>query len=287
MRIILATDGSDESLRAAGLLAQLPLSDSPQITVVTVVVDTPMDEIDTEVWLKVREASRATALQNYQTILPKLGALAANAEHVLVEGHPSRVIIDTAKARDADLIVLGARGHSLISRVLLGSTADYVSNRARCPVLVVRPQTPTRPDGPLRIILAYDGTAGSKVAAQQLFDLPWPAETQIQITTLLERPHLLPDDEIYDPPAIAEGERKLAELVAQAECSANVRYRVRETNHVGDTLARLADEESGDLIFVGETGRSALAQFFIGSAARHILHHSTSSVWIARVKDWS
>ena len=287
MRIIVAADGSEESQRAAGLLAQLPLPESSQITVVTVVVDTPMDEIDAEVWLKVREASRASALQNYQTILPKLGALAANAEHVLLEGHPSRVIVEAAKERDADLIVVGARGHSLIARVLLGSTADYVSNRARCPVLVVRPQTPTRLAGPLRIILAYDGTPGSKVAAQQLFDLPWPAETQIQITTLLERPHLLPDDEIYDPQAIADGERKLAELVAPVECSAKIRYHVRETSHVGDTLALLADEESGDLIFVGETGRSALAQLFIGSAARHILHHSASSVWVARVKNWS
>ncbi|MCA9182259.1 MAG: universal stress protein, partial [Planctomycetales bacterium] len=127
MRIILAVDGSDESQMAASLLTQLPLPESSQITVVTVVVDTPMDEIDAEVWLKVREASRVTALQNYQAVLPKLGALAANAEHLLEEGHPSRVIVEAAKERDADLIVVGARGHSLIARVLLGSTADFVA----------------------------------------------------------------------------------------------------------------------------------------------------------------
>lgn len=287
MRIILALDGSDESHKAADLLARLPLPESSQITVVTVVIDTPMDEIDTEVWMKIREASRVTALQNYQAVLPKLGAFAANAEHLLLEGHPSRVIVDAAKGRDADLIILGARGHSLIARVLLGSTADYVANRARCPVLVVRPQTPKQTSGPLRIILAYDGSAGSEVAAQQLFAFPWGADTQIQITTLLERPRFLPEDEVYDPQAIADGERKLSELVAKAECSANIRYHVRETNHVGDALAHLAEQEQGDLMFVGETGRSALAQFFLGSAARHILHHSASSVWIARGKNWS
>lgn len=287
MRIILAVDGSEESQMAADLLTQLPLPESSQITVVTVVVDTPMDEIDAEVWLKVREASRVTALQNYQSVLPRLGALAANAEHLLEEGHPSRVIVDAAQARDADLIVVGARGHSLIARVLLGSTADYVANHARCPVLVVRPQAPNRPAGPLKIILAYDGTPGSRVAANQLFSFPWEADTQIQITTLLERPRLLPEDEVYDPQAIADGERKLTELVAEAHCSANIRYLVRETVHVGDALAHLADEAQGDLMFVGETGRSALARFFIGSAAKHILNHSASSVWIARGKKWN
>lgn len=286
MRIILAVDGSGESQNAADFLARLPLPEASQVTVVTVVADAPMDEIGPEVWMKVREASRATALQNYQTVLPKLGALSANAEHLLQEGHPSRVILDAAKERNADLIVVGAHGHSLISRVLLGSTSNYVANHARCPVLVVRPQAAGRPAGPLRVILAYDGSAGSKLAAQQLFAFKWTADTQVQITTLLERPHLLPDDEVYDPQAIADGERKQAELVAETGCTANVRYGVRETTHVGDTLARLADEEQGDLIFVGETGRSALAQFFLGSAARHILHHSTSSVWIAREKQW-
>lgn len=287
MRIILALDGSDESLKAAEFLTRLPLPEQAQVTVVTVVVDTPMGEIDAEVWMKVREASRTTALQNYQAVLPKLGALAAQAEHVLQEGHPSRVVLDAAKERDADLIVLGARGHSLVARALLGSTSDYVANHARCPVLVVRPQGKNRPSGALRVVLAYDDSAGSKVAAQQLFALPWTADTQVQITTLLERPHLLAEDEVYDPQAIAEGEKKLKELVAAANCSAKISYCVRETQHVGDTLAHLADEEHGDLIIVGETGRSALAQFFLGSAARHILHHSSSSVWIARGKHWA
>ncbi|MCA9181027.1 MAG: universal stress protein, partial [Planctomycetales bacterium] len=156
-----------------------------------------------------------------------------------------------------------------------------------CPVLVVRPQAPNRPAGPLKIILAYDDSPGSKVAAKQLFSFPWAADTQIQITTLLERPHLLHKDEVYDPQAIADGERKLTELVAEAHCSANVHYLVRETIHVGDALAHLADEAHGDLMFVGETGRSALARFFVGSAAKHILHHSASSVWIARGKQWN
>ncbi len=287
MRILLAMDGSETALGAARFLTRLPLGPETQITVVTGVTDTPVGEIDVEVWMRVRESARQMAGQHYQSALQQLGGLANQAEHVLAEGHPNRVILDVAKQRDVDLIVLGARGHSMIARTLLGSTSDYVANHARCPVLVVRPASvaPNK-TGPLRIVLAYDGSAGSKVAAQQLFAFPWSAQTQVQITTLLERPHLLADEEIYDAQAIASGEQSLKQLVDGASCSANISYRVRETTHVGDSLAHLADEELGDLIVVGETGRSALAQFFLGSAARHILHHSVASVWIARNKKW-
>lgn len=286
MRIILALDGSDESLAAARFLRRLPLPAHTRVAVVTAIVDTPMDEIDTEVWIEVREASRATALQNYQAVLPHLGQWSAQAEHLLVEGHPSRVILETAKEQAADLIVLGARGHSLVTRVLLGSTSDYVANHAACPVLIVRPPAEDRGDAPLRVLLAYDGSAGSKLAAEQLFTLDWTTDTQLQLTTLLERPHLLPEDQVYDSQAISESQQKLVALAAKSDCAANVSYDVRETQHVGDSLAYLADEQDGDLIFIGETGRSALAKFFLGSATRHVLHHSSRSVWIARRKNW-
>lgn len=286
MRIILALDGSDESLAAARLLKRLPLPEQTRLTVVTAIVDTPMDEIDAQVWMQIREASRATAVENYRAVLPQLGSLADKAEHLLLEGHPSRVILDTAKEHDVDLIVLGARGHSLIARVLLGSTSDYVANHAACSVLVVRPPAEAQTAGPLRVLLAYDESAGAVVAAEQLFALDWTANTKLQLTTLLERPQLLPEDQVYDVEAVSESQQRLEALAAKSNCAANVSYDVRETQHVGDALAHLADEQQGDLIFIGDTGRSALAQFFLGSATRHVLHHSGRSVWIARHKNW-
>ena len=292
MRLLLALDGSDVSKYATDFITRLPWPSGTEVTVVTVVVDTAMGEIDGEVWMKIRETAHHTAQQNYQEAAAKLGAKFATVEHVLEEGHPNRAILEVAKRRDVDLLVLGARGHSLVARVLLGSTSDYVANHARCPVLVVRPPSAEAlaagklPTAPMKVILAYDGSPGSKQAAAQMFALDWNADTQIQITTLLERPPLIPDEEIYDEAAIEEGEKNLAALVAEAKCKANVSYRVRETVHVGDTLAYLADEQHGDVIFVGDTGKSALAQFFLGSAAKHILHHSSSSVWVARSKGW-
>ena len=53
-------------------------------------------------------------------------------------GPAIRTIVDAAETGGADLIVLGATGHSALGRVLLGSTADRVVQHAPCPVLVHR-----------------------------------------------------------------------------------------------------------------------------------------------------
>ena len=50
-------------------------------------------------------------------------------------------LMDEAKAKGADLIVLGSHGYTGIKRLLLGSIALYVVSHAPCSVEVVRPQS--------------------------------------------------------------------------------------------------------------------------------------------------
>lgn len=56
---------------------------------------------------------------------------------VLAVGHPAEVIVDVARDKDADMIVVGTRELSFYQRVLGQSTSDAVSHRARCDVLIV------------------------------------------------------------------------------------------------------------------------------------------------------
>jgi nucleotide-binding universal stress UspA family protein len=53
-------------------------------------------------------------------------------------GTPSNVILDTAEDNNYDLIVIGARGHSRLNQVLIGSTAEKVLRHTPCSLLVVR-----------------------------------------------------------------------------------------------------------------------------------------------------
>jgi nucleotide-binding universal stress UspA family protein len=53
----------------------------------------------------------------------------------VVEGHPARVLVE--RAADADLLVVGSRGHGGFAGMLLGSVGLHVLAHAACPVLVV------------------------------------------------------------------------------------------------------------------------------------------------------
>ena len=60
------------------------------------------------------------------------------AEYELAEGHPPDEIVKFAEARDADLVVVGTRGHGAIAGSLLGSVSSEVVHASGRPVVVVR-----------------------------------------------------------------------------------------------------------------------------------------------------
>lgn len=57
--------------------------------------------------------------------------------HVLV-GHVVRDIVELADEIKAELLVIGAVGHSAIYERLMGSKADRMAQLAHCPVLIVK-----------------------------------------------------------------------------------------------------------------------------------------------------
>ena len=59
-------------------------------------------------------------------------------ESFLETGSPAAVILEFEEKLEIDLIVMGSRGLGLVKGVLLGSVSQYIVERAKCPVLVVK-----------------------------------------------------------------------------------------------------------------------------------------------------
>jgi nucleotide-binding universal stress UspA family protein len=82
------------------------------------------------------EAEAREILRDAAALVAELDRTVALQERT-VEGHAGNVLIK--EADDADLVVLGRRGHGGLSEFLLGSVSHQVADHAKCPVVIVPP----------------------------------------------------------------------------------------------------------------------------------------------------
>jgi len=134
-RILHANDGSDHAFNALKLALRIAKKDGAELHMVSVEEKGHMPELVAE------RDTRATTLR-FDKTLQQARALADESHvklrsHVLT-GHPVRNIIKLATDLNADLIVVGASGHSALYDRMIGSRAQKILHHATCPVLVVR-----------------------------------------------------------------------------------------------------------------------------------------------------
>jgi nucleotide-binding universal stress UspA family protein len=144
--ILLPTDGSKLSDRAVQRGIELADAIGARVTAVHVIPEFRMmaDEsfvLPTSVDLKTRyeKESKARASKMLEKISARAEAAGVPYESVVVIGDtPYEQIIDTAKKRKCDLIMMASHGRRGISALLLGSETSKVLTHSKVPVLVVR-----------------------------------------------------------------------------------------------------------------------------------------------------
>ncbi|HTR62876.1 MAG TPA: universal stress protein [Candidatus Binataceae bacterium] len=119
-RMVLAYDGSERASRAMRAAAEFASSLGIPIAIVTVARDQKTGERTLE---EARKYFEPYSLQ---------------AEFKLLGGHANEEIVKFIKDYEADLLFIGAYGHSRIIEMVLGSTTEYVLRNTPCPVFLSR-----------------------------------------------------------------------------------------------------------------------------------------------------
>jgi nucleotide-binding universal stress UspA family protein len=133
--IVLATDGSVHSMKAAERAIDLALTYKSRIVIVSVV------DVTDEFYALAPEAvdKLLSEAQSYvKDIQKKTESAGIEADQIVREGYAHTVIADLAKQYDAGLIVMGSHGRTGIKKLLMGSVTEKVIGYATCPVLIVR-----------------------------------------------------------------------------------------------------------------------------------------------------
>lgn len=136
--ILIAYDGSEHARKAATLagdLARYQRSET-DVWIVTVMDPAPWQMGEPNLSEYIAQHTRAGE-ELIQAAAELIGA-EVDLHRELLFGTPAESILKVAETRNCDLIVMGARGLSLLEMILLGSQTQKVINQARCPVLVAR-----------------------------------------------------------------------------------------------------------------------------------------------------
>lgn len=147
MHVLLATDGSQQSLKAARFLGTLVNPASVErITVIAVI--RPLAAVPFAQDLEGEQAAGGTeafalsfrreAQAAAERVAAELQGKAPRVDTVVRSGSPADEIVRAADEVEADLIVVGGRGKGAVGAILMGSVAHRVLHHALCPVLVTR-----------------------------------------------------------------------------------------------------------------------------------------------------
>jgi nucleotide-binding universal stress UspA family protein len=148
-RIVVATDGSPSSAAAVAFGVDLAAEHGSELAFVHVVPR--LDVVPTTGIGGFGCAFPHEPCKHDHELLADAAAVAA--EHgvvsttALLRGHTVDEIVAYADSHDADLIVVGSRGHGAIASALLGSVSHGVLKETKRQVLVVRPETVPAPVG--------------------------------------------------------------------------------------------------------------------------------------------
>jgi nucleotide-binding universal stress UspA family protein len=134
-RLLVGYDGSPQSDKAVDVA--LSLASCVDATVLIFSVARP-PEPSTSVELEaVLDDAREHYEEGFKKVLEKARGHDLEVQTAIAVGHPAEQIIHRAEKEGIDLIVLGRRGRSMISRMMLGSVSERVLRYAHCPVMVV------------------------------------------------------------------------------------------------------------------------------------------------------
>ncbi|WP_406855758.1 universal stress protein [Alsobacter sp. KACC 23698] len=142
--ILVATDGAPLAQNSVQHAADLAAALGAKLTILTVTEPFHVFSLEVEQVEDSRAAFASHAKAHAEMVLSAAAALATTRDvqcdvvHREAE-HPYRAIIEVARERRSDLIVMGSHGRGGLAAVVLGSQTLKVLTHSRTPVLVVRP----------------------------------------------------------------------------------------------------------------------------------------------------
>ena len=311
MKILIGYDGSEcadaalEDLQRAGLGSD---AEALVMTVADVFVPMPINEkVENTVPMYIPPAvKRAHELAQHK--LEEATDLAKQVSEQISSIFPTWRISSGAEADSSawalirkadhwkpDLIVMGARGHSVFGgRLILGSISQRVLYEARCSVRIAR-ASETNLDKPVRLLIGVDNSSDSNAAVEAVCNRHWPKGTEVGLLAVVDTVMPLTSNP-SEPSAMKWIEvadesnwnqvREIFEPAAQKLRSAGLHAEVLiRRGNPADEILQEANTWGTDCIFVGARGTRGVDRLLLGSVSSAVSARAHCSVEVVRPKN--
>jgi nucleotide-binding universal stress UspA family protein len=142
-RILIAADGSEGGRRAVDVGVDLARATQAAVTFLYV-RHAPRPIVGDPYYQRALTAELQRARQVVADALAVATAADVDRDYEILEGNPAETILELARARRADLIVVGSRGLGPVAGTLLGSVSSAIVHGADRPVLVTKARVKRR-----------------------------------------------------------------------------------------------------------------------------------------------
>jgi len=207
---------------------------------------------------------------------------------------PAWALLRKADVWKPDLIVMGARGHSVFGgRLILGSMSQRVLYEAHCSVRIGRGPY-KNPNKPVRLLIGVDSSADSNAAVEAVCNRHWPTGTEVGLLVVVDTVMPLTSDpsqpsamkwiEVADESNWSQV-REIFEPAAQRIRSAGLHAEVLiRRGNPADEILEEAHTWGADCIFLGAKGARGIDRLLLGSVSSAVSSRAHCSVEVVRPK---
>jgi nucleotide-binding universal stress UspA family protein len=267
--ILLASEGTEFDAGAERVGIELAASYGLPLRMVLPVVSNPEYA---SIAPALEERSEAEAAEKIEKLTRSAGTRGVKLIGTVRLGEePFREIVNEARERQADLIVLRRRGRrGFLTNVLLGEMVHTVTGHAPCDVLIVprAAQLWSR-----AIVVATDGSPHSTRATTVAGAVAVHAGLPLIVISVVE-PH-------HGDEATATGHMEQALAVVRG-AGAQATGRVASGGKPAEVILSVAQEAGADLIVIGRRGINRLERILVGSTSERVASHANSAVLIVQ-----
>jgi len=290
--LLVATDFSETAEAAAEWAVEIATARKARVHLVHILTLPPPRPHYAPAPSDLQNALRDAAMEQLEREAQRLTDLGADVEKVLELGVPSQTLVRLAEELEPLVLVIGTRGLTGLSHLLLGSTAERVVQHASCPVLTIHPEDAGEHRDLSTVLVPTDFSDDALKAVHAARDLLRHFDDARLI--LLHAFNLPVEYTAYGPiptsvnyleDAGIEAEQQLTRIAEELQSEGTRVETVAREGYPPEVICDEAKSQGADLVVMGTHGRSGLAHLLLGSTAERVVQKAPCPVMTVRCQE--